>query len=129
MKTDNAAPTRSAPLDQVGYRVIGAQLEPRAQWHQNADGSWLLHAPPGEWAVRGPQGSLAWRALSGRAGDDTPMMCQRAGDGNWRCLSWALGWSQSRSLAGALLRLGYGSGRPIATLSGPARPASRWRFQ
>ena len=46
------------------------------------------------------------------------MMCQRAGDGKWRCLSWAQAWSQARSLAGALLRLGFGGGRPIATLSG-----------
>ena len=118
MITESATPMHSDPLHQAGYRVVGAQLEPRAQWHQNADGSWLLHAPPGEWAAPGTQGSLAWRALSRRADDDTAMMCQRAGDANWRCLSWAQAWSQSRSLASALLRLGFGSGRPIATLSG-----------
>lgn len=38
MTTSSATPMRNDPLHQVGYRVIGAQQEPRAQWRQNTDG-------------------------------------------------------------------------------------------
>ena len=105
-------------LQRASYRLAGPPLTPRAQWHRQNDGSWILQAPPGEWAEAPDGATLAGRALAKRATDESAMLCQRGPDGAWRCLSWAQAWTQSRSLASALLRLGYGAERPIATLSG-----------
>ena len=102
----------------ASYRIVGTALTPRVHCQQQPDGCWLLEAPAGEWPPPGEPGTLAWRALSGRAADDAPMLSQRGPDGAWRHLSWAQAWVRSRSLASALLRRGHGVQRPIATLSG-----------
>ena len=91
-------------LHDTPYKVIGTPLVPQAQWHRDADGSWRVLGPQAQWGADDTAGPLAWRALSARAQDTTPMLCQRAADGSWRTLSWAQAWSQSRALASALLR-------------------------
>ncbi len=100
------------------YKHTGRALLPQAQVSQHADGAWWLHAPAGEFADPPDSGSIVWPGLAPRAEDASPMLRQRAADGAWRELSWVQAWQRSRRLACALLRLGFGVDRPIATLSG-----------
>lgn len=110
------------------YKVTGTPLLPQAQWRREADGSWRVLGPQAEWEATDTSGPLAWRALSARAHDTSPMLCQRGGNGNWRSLSWAQAWTQSRALASALLRGGHGPNNPIATLSGNSIEQGLLRF-
>jgi feruloyl-CoA synthase len=109
-----------AELAAASYRIVGALREPEVAIERQADGSWLMRAPEGAWPPSTDPGDFVWQAIEARAGDPEPMFCQRGGDGAWRQLSGARMWDQSRRVASALRRRGYGAERPIATLSGNA---------
>jgi len=49
---------------------------------------------------------------------DTPVLCERDSQGEWRKLSWRALWQQVQSVAAALLELGLGEGRALMLLSG-----------
>lgn len=110
------------------YLRTGWQVSPQATWQQQADGAWIATGPVGEWANATAEKPMVWRALASRANDHSPMVCQRTPGGEWRSVTWSQAWSQTRALASALIRRGYGAQRPIATLSGNAIEHALLRF-
>ena len=106
----------AAPASPIHARP-GVQFAPKeVVVHYRADGAILLRSPL---SLIGVAGNMAdyleqWAAEA----PDRVFLAQRAADGGWDELTYAVAWRRVQGVAQALVDMGLKSGDPIAILSG-----------
>ncbi len=89
----------------------------RAELERRADGTLILRSPNALNPVAQRSFSEFVPHWAERRGN-TPALCERDPQGEWRRITWAHLWQQVQAAAAALLEMGLGPQRPLMMLSG-----------